>query len=381
MKRVVVLLSVLSMALGFLAFDCSSSEMNAAKMYMAENVKNWDKAKEQLNAELTKNPNNEEAYYLLGKIDGIKAQYKGMMTNYTKSLSISQKFKKEIEGDAAYYWQQSFNKGVAFYNRAMKIKGDSSKSVYNRALTAFDEAATVLPDTLVSLEYYVYTAINMGKLELIETPLKTLVAKGKKADNVTLLGKFYIDKGDKAKAAKSDAEANKFYSQAIDLLNSNKAKYPTDNGLLEALAAAYANSGRVDEAKASFSEGVKAQPNNKSLRYNYGTILLNLKDFPGAIEQLSKAVELDPNYLDAMYNLAASYVNWAADLNEKATQAGQPNTEYKEKVKMAIPLLNRYLEKKPDDAPVWDFLGKAYTLLGNQAEAEAAFKKADQFKK
>jgi predicted Zn-dependent protease len=381
MKRLVIILSVLGMVFGIVAFDCSSSEMNAAKMYMADNVKNWVKAKEQLNLELAKNSLNDEAYYLLGRIDGIQGNYKSMVANYTKALSISPKFKKEIDNEKIYYWQQSFNKGIAFYNRAIKVKGDSSVSVYKRALGAFEESMTILPDTLVAYENYVYTAINMQKVDLIETPLKVLIAKGKKAENVTLLARFYIEKANKAKDAKNETEATKYFSQTIDLLNGAKAKYPNDSGLLETLAAAYASAGRALEAKESFADGVKAQPNNKVLRYNYGTILLNLKDFPGTEEQLKKAVELDPEYLDAVYNLAACYVNWAVDINEKATVAGQSSSEYKDKIKLALPLLNKYLEKKPDDAAVWEFLAKAHTLLGNQKEAEEAFKKADQFKK
>lgn len=380
MKRLVIILSILSMALGITAFECASSEMNAAKMYMADNVKNWVKAKEQLNMELSKNSNNDEAYYLLGRINGIQADYKGMVSNYTKALSIGPKFKKDIENEKMYYWQQSFNKGIAFYNRAIKVKGDSSVSVYNRALNAFDEAMTILPDTLVAVENYVYTAINMGKLDIIEAPLKKLATTGKKADYVTLYAKFFIDKGNKAKEAKNDDEANKCFGEAINVLNNAKAKYPADPGLMEALATAYANSGRLEEAKTSFADGVKSQPNNKVLRYNYGTILLNAKDFANAEEQLKKAIELDPEYLAALYNIAICYVNWGVDLNEKATVAGQVSTEYKDKIKLSLPLLNKYLEKKSDDAEVWKILGQAHTFLGNAKEAEEAFKKADQSK-
>lgn len=378
MKRVVIILSVLSMALGFTAFECSSSEMNAAKMYMADNVKNWAKAKEQLNLELSKNSQNDEAYYLLGRIDGIQGNYKSMVANYGKALSIGPKFKKDIDNEKSYYWQQSFNKGIAFYNRAIKVKGDSSIAVYNRALGAFDEAIAILPDTLIACENYVYTAINMGKFDVIEAPLKKLATSGKKADYVTLYAKFFIDKGNKAKEAKNDAEASKCFGEAITILNGAKAKYPTDPGLMEALATAYANAGRLDEAKTSFADGVKGQPNNKILRYNYGTILLNAKDFATSEEQFKKALELDPEYLAALYNLAICYVNWGVDLNDKATAAGQTSSDYKEKIKLALPLLNKYLEKKSDDAEVWKILGQAHTFLGNAKEAEEAFKKADQ---
>jgi len=380
MKRVVIVLSVVSMVFGFLAFDCSSSEMNAAKMYMAENVKNYAKAKDQLNAEIAKNPKSEEAYYLLGQIDGIEGKYKSMVINYAKSVEISSKFKKDIDNQKAYYWQQAFNKGIAFYNRAMKVKSDSASSVFTRALTAFDEAMTILPDTLVAFENYAYAAINSGKVELAEAPLVKLTSKGKKPEHFTLLGQMYLERAGKAKQANNTAEANKYFDQTINLLNGVKGKFGSDAAFMQTLANAYVMSGRIEEAKTSFADGVKTQPNNKGFRYNYGTILLNIKDFTAAEEQLKKAVELDPTYLDAIYNLAACYINWAADMQEKATQ-NNTQSDYKEKVKLALPLLNKYLEKKPDDATVWDSLARAHTLLGNQKEAEEAFKKVDQYKK
>lgn len=381
MKRLVIILSVLSMVFGLTAFECSSSELNSAKMYMADNVKNWAKAKEMLNLELKKNPQSDEALYLLGKIDGIQAKYNDMVANYSKSLAISSKFKKEIEFDKGHYWGLAFNKGIAFYNRAQRVKADSATVVFGRALSAFEEAMAILPDTLVAHENYVYTALNMGKIELIEAPLKTLTAKGKKADYFTLLGKLYLDKGNKAKEAGSSADAEKYYNEALSLLNGAKTRFASDPGFMETLTNAYIFAGKIDEAKASFAEGVKSQPNNKSFRYNYGTILLNLKDYPAAEEQLKKAVELDPNYLDAIYNLAACYVNWGVDMNEKAVAANQATTEHKDKIKLALPLLNKYVEKKTDDAAVWETLGKAHSALGNSKEAEEAFKKADQYRK
>lgn len=381
MKRLVIVLSVFSMIFGLVAFECSSSEMNAAKMYMAQNVKNYAKAKEQLNMELSKNPNNDEAYYLLGKIEGTEGNYKEMVNNFAKSVGISAKFKKEIDAEKAFYLKAAAERGNAFYNRAYKLKGDSSKASYTRALAAFQDAMNIAPDSAFAYENYTYTALNLNKLELLDAPLQKWMKIGKNPKPYWLLARVYLDRGDKAKEAKNDTEAKANYDKAIALLNDGKSKYSSDKDLLETLSNAYIRAGRGEEAKTTFSEGVKAQPNNKVFRYNYGTILLDAKDFKGAEEHLKKAVEIDPNYLEAVYNLAACYVNWGVDLNEKAVQAGQSNSEYKEKIKLALPLINSYLEKKNDDSEMWNILGQAHTALGNKKEAEEAFKKSDQFKK
>ncbi len=381
MKRLIILLSVLSMVFGIVAFDCSSSEMNAAKMYMDPKVKNYVKAKEQLLAELEKNPKNDEAYFMLGQISGFQNNYKEMISNFKNSLEISSKFKTNIDQERSFYLKTVADRGNAYYNRAYRLKGDSSKAGYVRAMKEFQDAIEIAPDSAFAYENFVFSAINAEKLEVVESPLKKLVSMGKSAQPYWLLGRFYLDKGNKAKEAKNDPEAQKYFTEAINVMNSGKAKFSSDKELMENLANAYVMSNRIEEAKTSFADGVKLQPNNKVMRYNFGTILLNIKEFSVAEEQLKKALELDPNYLSAIYNLALCYYNWGADLNEKATKAGETSAEYKEKVKQALPLLLKYLEKKTDDLDVWETLGKVYTALGMTKEAEEAFKKADQSKK
>lgn len=380
MKRLVVLLSVLSMVFGIVAFDCSSSEMTAAKMYMADNVKNYAKAREMLNAEIAKNPKNDEAFYYLGRLDGIEGKYSQMVGNFGKSVGISPKFKMEIDQEKNFYLKTVADKGNAYFNRSSRLKGDSAKAGYAKAMAAFQDAMEIAPDSSFACENFVYSAINAEKLDVIEAPLKKLVTMGKAPLPFTLLGRFYLDKGNKAKDANNSAESAKYYTEAINVLNAGKAKFGNDKDIFENLANAYVMSNRIEEAKTSFAEGVQAQPNNKILRYNYGTILLNVNDFTGAEEQLKKAIELDPSYLSAIYNGALCYVKWGVDLNEKATKAGINSQEYKEKVKLALPLLNKYIEVKSDDAEAWELLGQAHTALGNGKEAEEAFKKADQFK-
>jgi len=380
MKRLVIIVSVLSMVFGLVAFECSSSEMSSAKMYMDDKVKNYAKAKEMLNIELSKNSNNDEAYYLLGKIAFIQLDVPVMMTNFDKSLKISSKFKQDISYCISKSWEDAFNRGIAFYNRAQKLQGDTSKVLYNKALEAFQRATICLPDTMVAYENYVYTALNLQRTDLVEAPLQKLVTVGSKPAYFTLLSRVLLDKGTKAKETNNLEEAKKCFNDAIVNLTKGKNKFPNDQELMETLASAYVISGRSDEAKASFAEGVKAQPNNKVFRYNYGTVLLNAKDYRNAEEQLKKAVEIDPEYLPAMYNLALCYIQWSADVNEKATQSGQAASDYKEKAKMALPILNKYIEKKSDEADVWTLLAQAHTLIGNAKEAEEAFKKADQLK-
>ena len=78
------------------------------------------------------------------------------------------------------------------------------------------------------------------------------------------------------------------------------------------LSNAYIAADKLDVAKDAFKEGVAKEPENKFYRYNYGSLLLNAQEYEAAAAQLEKAFEIDPDYENAIYNLAVTYVKWGA---------------------------------------------------------------------
>jgi len=107
---------------------------------------------------------------------------------------------------------------------------------------------------------------------------------------------------------------------------------------------------------------------------------LNAGEFPEAEVQLKKAVELDPEYENALYNLAVTYVKWGAKMREESEAKEKPTDEYKAKFEAALPLLEKYLTIKEDEGAVWDLLGKVYANLGMSDKSKEAFNKADMYK-
>jgi len=123
-------------------------------------------------------------------------------------------------------------------------------------------------------------------------------------------------------------------------------------------------------------------PANQYYRYNYGVLLLGKNDFGDAEEQFKKALEIDPDYYNASYNLAVTYVKWGAYINKVADEKGDLNNkEYKEKYQKALPHLEKIVTNKKDDVQMWELLGKVYSVLGMQVDAAKAFEKADELRK
>ena len=84
-----------------------------------------------------------------------------------------------------------------------------------------------------------------------------------------------------------------------------------------------------------------------------------------------KAVEIDPDFGDAIFNIGAIYVNRASVLYTEANNLPFEETEKYEKLKaqadadlhLALPYLEKSLELNPDDEVVLGALKEAYANL------------------
>ena len=109
-------------------------------------------------------------------------------------------------------------------------------------------------------------------------------------------------------------------------------------------------------------------------------LLLNAEKYQEAETQLLKAIEIDPHYENAIYNLGVTYVKWGTAMKKEAEAQGVISEDYKKKYEMAIPHLENVVEKDPTNVQIWELLGKVYSVLGMQDDAANAFKKADELR-
>jgi tetratricopeptide (TPR) repeat protein len=386
MKRIIIYLSILTMVLGITAFDCSSAELTGAKLYIQQ--KQFEKAKETLLKDVEKNPKSDEGYYLLGYLYGDEENFPEMLKAFDKSTAISPKFASAIDDYKKYAWQTNFNKGVAFFNHAVKsAKPDSMKLNFDSAVHCFKNSILCEPDSTVGYENMVAAYYNMNQTEEAVPALEKLIQIGKSPSAYAQLGQIYLMNGGKSidayRVSKNPADSIKsseLYAKAIDLLKAGIQKFPGDAEILVQLGNAYYASGEISVAISSFKILVEKLPANKDLRYAYGVVLLKGRQFPAAVEQLTQAVKMDDKNMDAVYNLAAAYINWGNDLREDAIKKESDDKGYLDKFQNAIPYLEQYLTVKPNETRVWLSLGQVYANLGKKDKAEEAFKKAEQYK-
>jgi tetratricopeptide (TPR) repeat protein len=175
-------------------------------------------------------------------------------------------------------------------------------------------------------------------------------------------------------------EAIALYDKAINVLEEGKKLYPENAEMLVALSNSYIGANKIDVAMDAFKEGIEKEPDNKFYRYNYGVLLLGAEQFGEAETQFLKAIELDNEYENAIYNIAVTYVKWGTVINKKAEDQGIISEDYKEKYELALPYLEKVVEMDTENAQMWELLGKVYSVLGMQEDATNAFKKADELR-
>ena len=394
MQRSKILLGIiLLLGMVFTGFDCASTEITSAKLYMQQ--KNYDKALVSLKKEVAKNPKSDEGYYLLGVVYGEKKNYDNMMDAFNKSQAISQKYSKKISDQKRFYWANLFNKGVGLFQKGTGTSNkDSAKVYYGKSITAFEAATKIEPDSASTYKNLAFVYMNDQKYDEAVAPLKKLIANEKSLDGYKYLGEIYYNKATKLKAEFSSSKDVQdsvkymdYFNKAINVLQDGRKNFPHNSDLLLLLSNSYIGAHKITIAINAFKAGVEEEPQNKYYRYNYGVLLLGSKDYPAAEKQFKEAVKLDPNYQNAIYNLAVTYVRWGSELAQKSNKATMDNPEaptdttFKAKYREALPYLEKVTKMKGDDAQMWELLGKVYTVLNFKEKATAAFNEADKLRK
>lgn len=376
-KLFVIAFLMLSMI--FVGYQCGSTEITSAKLYIQQ--KNWDKAIDVLEKEISKNPKSDEGFYLLGYVYGEQGNFEGMVQNYDKSLAISKNFEKNVIDSRKYFWAQAFNRGVSLYQRGVKATDtDSAQIFFDKSITDFKSAIMIEPDSGDTYKNLAFVYLSKGDNEAAVAPLKQLIEREKSLDGYKFLGEIYYVNGTNLKNQGKEAEAKEEFNKSITTLEEGLKQYPNNSDLLLTLSNSYIGADRTTEAIEPFKKGVEADPENKYYRYNYGVLLLGIEDFAGAETQFKKAIDIDPNYDNAIYNLGVTYLKWGTYLNKKADEDGKVSDEYKEKYRLALEPLEKAVQMPDANAQTWELLGRVYSVLGMQDDANNAFKKADEMR-
>ncbi|NIR50762.1 tetratricopeptide repeat protein [candidate division KSB1 bacterium] len=356
--------------------------VTGAKIYIQQNK--LDDAARVLYKELNEeDPNNEDAWYLLGYIYARRAKYDSMMVAFDKAVELKPEFKKEGEGVdvskdtgtrfrsefgtemiKSIIWSDVFNAGVKNFNDALNAVDEAEKTKsFEEAARKFKLTTEIMPDSIMGYRNLSASLMNMGKYEESLEPLQE--ALNRDPDNVevaTLLAQNYM-------ITSQD-------SLAIPLLAELWEKGHHSEEVAEFLSRAYLNADETEKAKGIYKKAIEENPDNYNFRYNYGTVLLEAQEYDGAIKHLSKAYELNPETPELNYNLGAAYLNRGVAKHDSLPEDSE-DMSYKEDFKKAQPYLEKAIKLNPDDQQTWFALGQIAGQLNKISLAGYAFAKGD----
>jgi len=375
------------MWLTFSAYQCASTEITSARLYIQQ--KNYDKAEEVLKKEVTKNPQSEEGWYLTGFVKHEKRDYRGMYEAFNQALKIGKKYEREINGLLKASWAENFNDGVNYFNAANRSANqDSAKILRQKAINAFETAIMMQPDSNDTYRNLVFVYLSAGDLDGAIEPSERWVNKVKSLESYQFITELYYTKAEqqwnKYQTSKNPADSVKaveLYQITEKYATEGLAKYPNDGTLNSFLFNTYISLGKKDLALSKAKAAVEANPNDKFANYNAGTMLLEAKEYEQAVKYFKKALEIDPKYENAIYNIAACYINWGIQVREKEEEANKTDKSYLQYFENAKTYLEQLVELSPNDFKTWERLGQVYAVLGMKEKAEAAFNKADELRK
>jgi tetratricopeptide (TPR) repeat protein len=179
----------------------------------------------------------------------------------------------------------------------------------------------------------------------------------------------------------------KEFDKATQLAETVLQEMPKNIDVLITLVNINLQKGDAVTAEKYLNKALAIDPMNKQLYYVLGTSYIDLKQNEKAEEALRKAIEIDPAYTEAQYQLGAHLVNWAGDIQTEASSLDYKNPRVAELDKQANEILLRgsqvlekYVEKNPNDKTVLEILYKTYFRLGDSEKAMSYKKRAEAIK-
>lgn len=275
--------------------------------------------------------------------------------SYQKALQIDPDYedKETIQQNLLAVNSQMFGLGVDHFNA----------KDFPKALASFESVLKFTPNDTLAILNAAYSAERSGDKAKAKGYYSDLISKGYNEP------KIYIFMGNIQKAEGDTASA-------LATVIKGRQLFPADNTLVIEELNIYLSTGEDKQALESLNYAITGDPTNANLYFAQGTVYDRTDNKDEAAKSYKKAIEINPSYFDAYYNLGAMYFNEAAELANKANEI-KSNTEYAKakdkfeaKFKDAMPYLEKAHEINPDDVNTMVSLKQLYARLNEMDKYE-----------
>jgi tetratricopeptide (TPR) repeat protein len=285
---------------------------------------------------------------------------------YTKAKALDDKgnYTAELKaiGNIGIYYD---NTGRALYNGKK----------YPEALAAFENAYEIGGSKDTTVLYFCATSADLAKNypKAVTYYKKMLEIKQGQGATYSALMNVYMEMKDTA--------------AGIDILKKGRQSYPNDINLVISETNYFLRTNKSEDAINNLNIAIQAKPTDANLYLVRGNIYDNLanpkdangkemekpKDYANKIglaeADYKKAIEIKPDYFDALYNLGVLYNNQGVELSKQADKITDQkkyeaaNAKATEQFANAMPVLEKALELNPKDRNTMIALRQIYMRM------------------
>ena len=357
------------------------------KVEILFNKKQYNDAEAVLLKLVMNNIENSKIYFMLGEIVHIKSDYTRMIVYFDLSLSFDRDYEKLIEIIKYNSWVQNFNLGAEYYDKSLLTDSIEEIEYYmNKAIEAYRMAILCNSKEAPTYENLVFVLMKVERFDEAIEPVQKLIELIDNPDYYALLSDIYFTK---ANLIANDSNLREIENEkGIAVLEKGSAKYPDNDELISTLTNAYIITNRLEKARENLEKGIKLQPNNKYVRFSYSLLLIDSDEPDEAIINLNKILELDPEFIRAIFYKGVANYNIGVNLRNDAESNLDPNSHQFEyeveinksnlKFKEALVLFQKFQKLDVNNKEnAWLPMWKIFTQLGMQEESKNAKIQAD----
>lgn len=284
------------------------NDLTAQELRMLLEQKRFAEAERKIRAALVRDPKNASLHFTLGQICSAQKHYTAAQRELQIANSLEpENFEILFNLGRAYLFAGDYAKAELVLRRAQALQPESPA-----ALSALAQTYTAESRPVDALELLVRAhklapedtdiIFQLGRVSMSQNYFEDaipLLESGSKlaprrADLRAALGESYF------MAGKAD-KAIEVFNQLIDLDPSARS--------YASLGLSYRHLGRFDEARKNFTQGLKLDAKNTVCLFNLGYIESRQGNQVKAEEYFQRAIKINPNYADALMELANLRIN------------------------------------------------------------------------
>lgn len=353
--------------------------VKTAKKYYSQ--QKWSDAASTIDAAV-QNPetvNSLDAWTLRGKLYLSISNNPLLARDYPNAAELSKEsFERALRIDPSdktliMLRQNILDLSGVFYDRGANLYEEAA---YTQAVEAFETSLSV---SLLESVYDTNTAFNIalcaynaGAYEKAIEYAGIVIKSNEANPNIyAIQAESYFQSGNR------DA--------AVQTMDAAVARFPEDKTVYTSASSVYLRIGLNEKAGEILNTALEKWGDDASFQLFLGIAYENDQEYEKAEAAYKKALEINPEYMDAIFDLGAFYVNQGIRLNEEANALPlEENAKYeeltaqaKQSLNKALPYLQQVIEKQPDNLKVMMTLRDVYVQLGKTEEAKALREKID----